>query len=62
MQTPLVRPVEAGSLVGGEGIARPPAVPTILSNVPGSFAWHVFRDRHPKLIAQIREAYPYLPG
>jgi Damage-control phosphatase ARMT1-like domain len=62
MQPPLVPAVETGPAVAGQGIATAPAVPAIVSNIPGSFAWHVFQDRHPKLIAQIREAYPYLPS
>lgn len=33
----------------------------ILSNVPGSFAWGVLRQRHPALIAKVREAFPYPP-
>ena len=33
--------------------------PVILSNEPGSFAWGVFHDRHPKLIQQLLDALPY---
>ncbi|MHA6761745.1 hypothetical protein [Streptacidiphilus sp. PAMC 29251] len=35
--------------------------PTILSNIPGSFPWSVFHDRHQQLLKQIREALPYGP-
>ncbi len=62
MRMPLVPGIGTGPLVRGDGLAKAPAVPTIISNVPGSFAWHVFHDRHPKLIGQIRQAHPYLPG
>ncbi|OLB77136.1 MAG: hypothetical protein AUI14_16945 [Actinobacteria bacterium 13_2_20CM_2_71_6] len=47
------------SRAGGEGT---PTVPPIVSNVPGSFAWHVFHDRHPRLVDQIGKAHPYGPG
>jgi hypothetical protein len=36
--------------------------PPILSNVPGSFAWGVFHQRHPALVKQIRDAFPYPPA
>ncbi|MFG3224291.1 damage-control phosphatase ARMT1 family protein [Kitasatospora sp. NPDC048194] len=36
--------------------------PVIRSNVPGSFAWGVFHDRHPKLIQQVLDALPYGPS
>ena len=48
MRMPLVPGVGIGPLVGGDGLAKAPAVPAIISNVPGSFAWHVFHDRHPE--------------
>ncbi|ETK33610.1 hypothetical protein MPTA5024_23525 [Microbispora sp. ATCC PTA-5024] len=35
--------------------------PPILGNVPGSYALTVFRERHPALIRQVREALPYTP-
>ena len=35
--------------------------PTILSDVPGSFAWGVFHERHPKLIRRVLDALPYGP-
>lgn len=34
----------------------------ILCNVPGSFPWSVLHDRHPKLIARLREEFPYPPA
>jgi hypothetical protein len=37
-----------------------PAEP-ILSDVPGSFAWGVWNQRHPVLIKQVLEAFPYPP-
>ncbi|WP_250562038.1 damage-control phosphatase ARMT1 family protein [Sphaerisporangium fuscum] len=37
------------------------AVPPIMGNVPGSYALGVFRERHPALIRQVREALPYTP-
>lgn len=46
-----------------EGFHResiPDALP-ILSNVPGSFAWDVSHRRHPALVKQIRDAFPYPP-
>ncbi len=36
-----------------------PDAPPILSNIPGSFAWGVFHQRHPALVKQIRNAFPY---
>ncbi|WP_424569755.1 damage-control phosphatase ARMT1 family protein [Streptomyces sp. CH-036] len=33
----------------------------ILSNEPGSFAWSVLANRHPALIQQVRDAFPYGP-
>jgi hypothetical protein len=38
-----------------------PTPPAILSNVPGSFAWGVFHERHPKLVQQVLHALPYGP-
>ena len=37
------------------------SVPPITSEVPGSFAWGVLHERHPKLIQQIAQAHPYPP-
>ncbi|WP_280691730.1 MULTISPECIES: damage-control phosphatase ARMT1 family protein [unclassified Kitasatospora] len=39
-----------------------PTAPTIQSDVPGSFAWSVFHERHPKLIQQVLDALPYGPA
>jgi hypothetical protein len=36
--------------------------PEITGNPPGSFAWGVLHERHPKLIAQVRDGLPYPPG
>jgi uncharacterized protein with ATP-grasp and redox domains len=33
----------------------------IVSNVPGSFPWTVLHERHPALIARLRDAFPYDP-
>lgn len=60
MRISLVRPNEVAAAVG-RGIAEAPTVPAILSNAPGSFPGSVLRDRHPKLIAQMRAAHPYPP-
>ncbi|MBP2705934.1 protein-glutamate O-methyltransferase family protein [Microbispora sp. RL4-1S] len=38
-----------------------PQAPPILGNVPGSYALTVFRDRHPVLIEQVRQALPWTP-
>ena len=38
-----------------------PHAPPILSNVPGSFAWGVLHQRHPALVRQIRDSFPYPP-
>lgn len=35
--------------------------PPIVSNVAGSFAWGVLHQRHPALIRQVRDAFPYPP-
>ena len=34
----------------------------ILSNVPGTLAWHVWHERHPALFARIKEAHPFPPS
>lgn len=31
----------------------------VLGNEPGSFAWGVLAQRHPALIQQVRDAFPY---
>ncbi|MFI9782819.1 hypothetical protein ACIHEI_04790 [Kitasatospora sp. NPDC051984] len=36
--------------------------PVIRSDVPGSFAWGVFHERHPKLVQQVLDALPYGPS
>ncbi|MEV7122697.1 damage-control phosphatase ARMT1 family protein [Kitasatospora griseola] len=36
--------------------------PVIRSDVPGSFAWGVFHERHPKLVRQVLDALPYGPA
>jgi hypothetical protein len=43
--------------------ARIPAssAPVVVSNEPGTFAWSVLERRHPALIRQVREAFPYGP-
>ncbi|WP_405005701.1 damage-control phosphatase ARMT1 family protein [Kitasatospora purpeofusca] len=38
-----------------------PTAPVIRSDVPGSFAWGVFHERHPKLVQQVLDALPYGP-
>lgn len=53
------------SPVGGPGSGSRPAseqdAPVIVSNVPGSFARGVLANRHPALIEQVRDAFPYGP-
>jgi hypothetical protein len=41
---------------GGPGLP-----PELMNNDPDGFAWGVWHDRTPKLVAQIRDAYPYGP-
>ncbi|MGK5496561.1 damage-control phosphatase ARMT1 family protein [Streptomyces sp. URMC 125] len=43
----------------GRSRAAGPGAPVILSNEPGSFAWGVLAKRHPALIQQVRDAFPY---
>jgi hypothetical protein len=33
----------------------------IVSDVPGSFPWHVWHERHPVLLRRIRDAHPFPP-
>jgi hypothetical protein len=40
----------------------PPAPPELLNNDPRGFAWGVWHDRTPRLVAQIRDAHPYGPA
>src|SRR5215472_7587319 len=47
--------------------SRVPAVtedlpPELLNNDPHGFAWGVWHDRAPRLVAQIRDAHPYGPA
>ncbi|PKV88671.1 damage-control phosphatase ARMT1 family protein [Streptomyces sp. TLI_146] len=44
---------------GGHAAAARTGAPVILSNEPGSFAWGVLAKRHPALIQQVRDAFPY---
>ncbi|MFF1440389.1 damage-control phosphatase ARMT1 family protein [Streptomyces sp. NPDC058295] len=39
-----------------------PAPPVILGDEPGSFPHGVLAERHPAIIQQVREAFPYGPG
>ena len=39
-----------------------PAAPVILGNEPGSFPHSVLAERHPAIIRQVRDAFPYGPG
>jgi len=36
--------------------------PELLNNDPAGFAWGVWHDRTPRLVAQIRDAHPYSPA
>ncbi|GAB7187074.1 damage-control phosphatase ARMT1 family protein [Kitasatospora sp. Ki12] len=38
-----------------------PHAPVIRSDVPGTFAWSVFHERHPALVRQVLDALPYGP-
>ncbi|MFE3017097.1 damage-control phosphatase ARMT1 family protein [Streptomyces sp. NPDC059256] len=56
---------ENTSRASEEGADRDPGpavdsgAPVILSNETGSFAWGVLAKRHPALIQQVRDAFPY---
>ncbi|MFV5992719.1 damage-control phosphatase ARMT1 family protein [Streptomyces sp. NPDC056231] len=53
---------EKTSRASGEEAVRdagPVGAPVILSNESGSFAWGVLTKRHPALIQQVRDAFPY---
>ncbi|MGW6900008.1 damage-control phosphatase ARMT1 family protein [Streptomyces sp. NPDC054919] len=53
---------EKTSRASGEEAVRvtaPVGAPVILSNEPGSFAWGVLAKRHPALVQQVRDAFPY---
>ncbi|MFS1300864.1 damage-control phosphatase ARMT1 family protein [Streptosporangium longisporum] len=41
------------------GLPAPYEPPEVMSDVPGSFTWRVLHERHPSLIARVREATPY---
>lgn len=43
-------------------MAAPDAAPVITGHAPGSFARSVLETRHPALIRQVRDAFPYPPG
>ncbi|MEV4427436.1 damage-control phosphatase ARMT1 family protein [Streptomyces sp. NPDC049602] len=45
--------------VPGSSPAAAASAPVVLSNEPGSFAWSVLAKRHPALIQQVRDAFPY---
>lgn len=52
------RPADPTGASGGAG-----AVPAVVTPaVVGSFPWSVLHDRHPKLVAGVRDAHPYGPG
>ena len=42
--------------------AQPGWPPELLNNDPHGFAWGVWHDRTPKLVAQIRDTHPYGPA
>ncbi|MCQ9182395.1 protein-glutamate O-methyltransferase family protein [Streptomyces sp. IBSBF 2953] len=42
-------------------MSRTPALPVILGNEPGSFPRSVLAERHPAIIRQVRDAFPYGP-
>ncbi|MET8680488.1 damage-control phosphatase ARMT1 family protein [Streptomyces sp. NPDC004647] len=44
-----------------ERVSGENSAPVILSNNPGSFSHSVLAERHPALIRQIREAFPFTP-
>ncbi|MCD9873112.1 damage-control phosphatase ARMT1 family protein [Streptomyces guryensis] len=41
---------------------HPPSAPVILGNEPGSFPHSVLAERHPAIIRQVRDAFPYGPA
>ncbi|MFE5215202.1 MULTISPECIES: damage-control phosphatase ARMT1 family protein [unclassified Streptomyces] len=43
-------------------MADTPFAPVILGNEPGSFPHSVLAERHPAIISQVRDAFPYGPG
>ena len=38
-----------------------PSAPVLLGNEPGSFPHSVLAERHPAVIRQVRDAFPYGP-
>ena len=42
-------------------MSAPGTAEPIRSDTPGSFPWTVLHDRHPALLQQVRDAYPYPP-
>ncbi|MGC4851871.1 damage-control phosphatase ARMT1 family protein [Micromonospora sp. DT4] len=61
MQTSLLQSVPNDPSAGEDTNGKAPEYPAIVSNAPGSFAWHVFQERHPNLVSKLRQAHPYLP-
>ncbi|MFE2113234.1 damage-control phosphatase ARMT1 family protein [Streptomyces microflavus] len=59
-ETPTYSPVGGGPGSGSRPASEQDA-PVIVSNVPGSFARGVLANRHPALIEQVRDAFPYGP-
>ncbi|NEC17417.1 damage-control phosphatase ARMT1 family protein [Streptomyces parvus] len=49
------------SIGSGPHPAPEQSAQVILSDEPGSFAWGVLANRHPALIEQVRDAFPYGP-
>ncbi|KQX51499.1 MULTISPECIES: damage-control phosphatase ARMT1 family protein [unclassified Streptomyces] len=53
---------EKTSRASGDETVRdfgPVGAPVVLGNEPGSFAWSVLAKRHPALIRQVRDAFPF---
>ncbi|MFI1843376.1 damage-control phosphatase ARMT1 family protein [Streptomyces microflavus] len=59
-ETPTHSPVGGGPGSGSRPASEQDA-PVVVSNVPGSFARGVLANRHPALIEQVRDAFPYGP-
>lgn len=55
------RNVTDGTGSGAGEEAATPEAPVIVSSVAGSFPWGVLTRRHPALIKQVRDAFPYEP-
>jgi hypothetical protein len=43
-------------------MSHSPSAPVILGNEPGSFPHGVLAERHPAIVRQVRDAFPYGPG